>query len=153
MAAKTGHNMKLYINEGSVASPTWTEIAQVGDVSIPDLSRGVAELKRRGNDFTKNLASIIQSISVEFKMFHGLEATMFGTLQAAFFAATPYEYAVMDGDITVTGNQGLRLPALIEQFPWDQPLEDVSSHDVRLAVAYMEDSGTEIDPSWLDVGS
>lgn len=150
MAPTVGKNMKLYRNTGTVATPTWTEVAEIGDVSIPDLSRGLAELKRRSNDFVKNLAALIQSIAVEFTLVHGLDATNFDAIRQAFFNGTAEEYAVMNGDISTSGNEGLRVPVLVENFPWDQPLEEVSGHEVRLAVAYMDDGG-EVDPSWHSV--
>lgn len=148
----TGHKMFLYRNTGTVAVPVWSLVDEVGDVSIPDLSRGLAELKRRASDFTKNLATLIQSIAVEFRLHHGLDATNFDAIRGNFFDGTVEEWAVMNGDITVSDNEGLRIPVLVEQFPWDQPLEDVSGHDVRLAIAYMEEpAGTEIDPNWYTV--
>lgn len=149
---KTGHKMKLYRNSGTPTTPVWALVDEVGDVSIPDLSRGLAELKRRANEFTKNLASLIQSIAIEFRLHYGLGATQYNAVRQAFFSGTPEEWAIMDGDITENGSQGLRLPVIVEQFPWDQPLEDVSGHDVRLAVAYMVDGSTEVDPSWYTVG-
>lgn len=151
MAPKSGHKCKLYRNTGTYATPVWAEVAEVGDVSIPDLSMGLAELKRRANNFTKNVATLIQSISVEFKLINGLGATQFNAIRQAFFAGTVAEWAIMDGAIATTGNQGLRVPCLVEQFPWDQALEDVTGHDVRLAVAYLEESATEIDPTWYTV--
>lgn len=151
MAPTVGHKMKLYRNTGTYAAPAWSLVAEVGDVSIPDLSMGLAELKRRGNDFTKNLATMIQSISVEFRLIHGLDSTNFSAIRTNFFAGTVEEWAVMNGDITVSGSQGLRIPALVESFPWDQPLEEVSGHDVRLAIGYLEESGSEIDPEWYTV--
>jgi len=143
--------MKLYRNTNTVASPVWSEICEVGDVSIPDLSRGVAEVKRRCSDYTKNLPSIIQSVAIEFKLFHGMDATNFDAIRTAFFAGTVEEWAVMNGDITITGNEGLRMPALVEQFPWDQPLEDISSHDIRVVVGWMEEASAEVDPAWYTV--
>lgn len=152
MTATVGHSMKLYYNSATVASPTWVEIDEVGDVSIADLAVGLAELKRRANDFTKNLATLFQSFAVEFRLHHGLNSTVFDVLRAAFFNKTVTEFAVMNADIATSGNEGMRIPCLIEQFPWDQPLEEVSGHDVRLAIAYMEEpAGTEIDPSWYTV--
>jgi hypothetical protein len=149
MPPVVGHKMKLYRNTGTIEVPTWQEICEIGDVSIPDLAMGLAELKRRCNNFTKNLATLIQSISVEFRMIHGLGQTVFDGIRGDFFAGNAKEFAVYNGDIATSGNEGLRLPALVEQFPWDQPLEEVSGHDVRLAVAYYEEpAGTEIDPSW-----
>jgi len=149
MPPVVGHKMKLYRNTGTVAVPVWQEVCEIGDVSVPDLAMGLAELKRRCNDFTKNLATLMQSISVEFRMIHGLGGAIFTALVGNFFAGTIEQWAVYNGDIATAGNEGLLLPALIEQFPWDQPLEEVSGHDVRLAVAYFEEpAGTEIDPAW-----
>lgn len=149
MAPRVGHKMKLYRNTGTAASPAWTEVAEIGDVSIPDLSMGLAELKRRANDYTKNLATMIQSIAVEFRMHFGLDATNFDAMRTNFFAGTIEEYLVYSGTQATSGEEGFRLPALIEQFPWDQPLEDVSGHDIRLAIAYYEEpADTEIEPAW-----
>jgi len=150
-APATGHKLKLYRNTATIASPTWALVAEVGDVSIPDLSIGLAELKRRANQWTKNLASLFQTIALEFRLHHGLDATTFTALRTAFFAQTISEWAIMDGPIATAGSEGLRCPFLIEQFPWDQPLEDVNGHDVRLASAYMVESSTEVDPSWYVV--
>lgn len=148
---KTGFNMKLYRNTGTIASPTWTECTGVGDVSISDFSRGLAELKRRGNQFTKNLGALIQSIAVEVRLEHGINVTLLDALRTAFLAGTVEEYAIMDNTITVEDSQGLRVPLIIEQFPWDQPLEEVSGHDIRLAVGYMEEASAEVDPAWYVV--
>ena len=149
---KTGHRMKLYRNTGTVAIPVFVEVAEVGDVAISDFSRGLAELKRRANEFTKNLATLIQSIAVEFRLHFGLDKTNFDAIRTNFFAGTVEEWAVMSGDIATTGSEGLRLPAIVEQFPFDQPLEDVAGHDIRLAVAFFEEPpGTEIDPAWFVV--
>lgn len=152
MAAKTGHKMKFYINTGTAAVPVWSLIADIEDLSIPDMSMGAAEFKRRSSNFTKNLPTIIGTIAVEFKLWHGVGDTNFDLLRAAFFAGTTYEFAILDGLVATSGTEGLRLPAFIEQFPWGQALEEVSGHDVRLVTAYHESpAGIEIDPSWMVV--
>jgi hypothetical protein len=146
---KTGHKMKMYRNTGTVAVPVWSEVAEVGDVSISDLTRLLAELKRRANGFTKNLASLIGSIAVEFRLHFGLDSVQYTAIRQAFFAGTVAEWAIMSGDITVSTEEGLRCPFIIEQFPFDQALESAGGHDVRLAVAYMKEGATEVDPSWM----
>lgn len=148
---KAGSDCKMYRNTGTYASPTWGEISEVGDVSIPDLSIALAEMKRRANAFTKNLPSLIQTIKVNFKYWAGMGTTIYSALLTDFFARTPREYAIMNGSITVAANQGLRLPAVIEAFPKDEALEDVSGHDAVLACAYLESAGTEVDPVWYTV--
>jgi len=153
MAPKVGHKMKMYRNTGTIGVPVWSEVDEVGDVSIPDFSMGMAELKRRANNYTKNLATLMQSISFEFRMHFGLDSTNYDAIRANFLAGTAEEWAVMSGDITTSGEEGLRVPVLVEQFPWDQALEEVSGHDVRLAIAYFEESvsSSEVDPSWYTV--
>lgn len=152
MPPMTGAKMKMYINTGTVAIPVWTEISEVGDVAIDGLSRTVAELKRRAKEFTKGLPGLIGLITASFTLHHGLGAANFTTIQTAFFAGTIKEWAFMNGAITGSGNQGLRCPFLISDFPWNQPLEEASGHEVKLSGAYMEEpAGTEIDPSWYTV--
>ena len=152
MPPQTGHKFKLYRNTGTYAAPVWSEIADIGDLGVADLTMGIAELKRRAKDFTKGLASLIQLIAIEFRFHSGLDATNFDAMRANFFAGTAEEFAVMNGAIATSANEGLRCPCLIEQFPWDQPLEDVAGHDVRLVAAYWESpAGTERDPVWYTV--
>jgi hypothetical protein len=148
---KTGARMNLYYS-ATFATPSWQLISEVEDVSIPDFTMGMAELKRRSSAYTKNLPTLIQTVSVEFKLWHGLGATAFGALRGYFLAGTAIAIAIMDGPVATPGSEGWKVPMLVEQFPWDQALEDVSSHDIRLVLAYMEDpAGTEVNPSWLTV--
>lgn len=147
----TGHRMKAYRNTGTPSVPVWAVVSEIGDLSIPDLSRGLAELKRRAKDFTKNLPTLIQSIAIEFRLHYGLGATQYTAIRNAFWNATAEEWAIMGGDITSTGVEGLRCPVLVESFPFDQPLEEVAGHDIRLAIGYMVVSSVEVDPSWYVV--
>lgn len=146
-----GKWMYFYYNTGTHAVPVWVAIAEIGDLNISDLSRNLAELKRRANVFTKNLPALISSITVEFKLIFGLGTTIHTALRTAFFAATVFEYAIMNDLVSSVGSEGLTLPAIIEQFPWNQPLETVSDHDVRLATGYLVQAGQEIDPAWMVV--
>jgi hypothetical protein len=147
----TGHRMKAYRNTGTPAVPVWALVSEIGDLSISDLARGLAELKRRAKDFTKNLPTLIQSIAIEFRLHYGLGATAYTAIRTAFFAGSVEEWAFMGGLITDPGVEGLRCPVLVEQFPFDQPLEDVAGHDIRLAIGYMVASAVEVDPSWFVV--
>lgn len=155
LGPKVGHDMYLYRGTGTYASPTWGLISQIGDVNIPELNMGLAELKRRANNFVKNLPTLVQSISVEFNLIHGLDATIFESMIEEFFDGTPRDWLILDGTSATSGAQGLRLPALIQNFPWNQPLEEVSDHQIRLACAYFPvsagDPEVERDPEWYEV--
>lgn len=143
-----GANMAFLVNNGTVAVPVWLEISEIGDLNISDMSRNLAELKRRANAFTKNLPALINSISVEFKLLHGLGAVVHAQLRAAFFSGIVKQYAISSFGMVAVDSEVLLLPALVESFPWNQPLEQATDHDVRLATGYMVESNVEIDPEW-----
>lgn len=150
----TGHKFKFYRNTGSFASPVWSLIAEIGDLSLDDLTMGIAELKRRANLWTKGLASMIQLASVSFKLIFGLDRTSFEAMRGYFLAGTTKEYAIMSGAIDApSGAEGWRLPLVIAQFPWNQALEEVSNFDVKMNLGYMISGGSEVDPVWLQVTS
>jgi hypothetical protein len=153
MPAVTGHKCKLYRNTGTNASPTWVLITGVGDVSIADLSYGAAELKHRGSNFAKQLPTLIQPINVDVQLIHGIDATNYTAIRTAFFAATINEYAIADGLIATVDTQAFKFPAFWSDFPWNQPLEEVSNHDARLSLAYMEEAAAEVDPEWMVVSA
>lgn len=152
MAPVVGQNCKLYRNTATVASPTWDELTAVGDVAIPDLQVGLAELKRRGNNFTKNLGTLVQSFTLDAKVIALMDTTTYSALKTNFLAKTVEEYAIMNGTITEATTTGMRVPLLIHQFPINQAQEEVVSHDMKWAVGYMESpADTEIDPSFYTV--
>lgn len=145
-----GLHCKLYRNTGTVAIPVWTEIAEIGDLSA-GLARLFAELKRRKSGWVKNVGGLLNMDSFQFRMIHGLDATNFTAIRTNFLAGTVEEFAIADGPIATSGTQAFRLPAQIENFPINQPLEDIHDHEVTLKLAYLESGGAEIDPSWLVV--
>lgn len=152
MRAKTGGNMNMYRNTGSNATPVWVLVASVEDVNISDLTRSLAEIKRRSSQFVTNLAALIQTIKLAFKLWYGIDSTNFTALQLMFFGGNAEEWAVMDDLITTTGSQGLRCAYIVSSFPISENIEDAASIDVELSTAYYESPvGTAVDPSWYTV--
>ena len=153
MRPTTGGNMFMYrSSSGSNAAPTWVLVSAVEDVAISDLTRSLAEIKLRASQFVSNLAALIQTISLEFKTWYGIDTTNWSALQSLFFSGSTEEWAVMDAPITVTGAQGLRFPAIVSEFPLDEGIENAASNDCVLKTAYWESpAGTRIDPSWYTV--
>lgn len=150
---QTGFTMKAYRNSGTHASPVWNEVAEIGDLSITDLVRNVAELKRRANQFTKGIPAMISLIGIEFRLHWGLGKTQYDAIRARVFDGTVEEWAFMNGAIATNGNQGLTLPVIVQNWPMDQALENVVGHDVRLCAGYMEEAAGEVDPYWYTVGT
>lgn len=152
MGAKTGHDMVLVRNSGTVETPVWEEISAIGDVNVSDWSIAVGDLKHRGSDYVKGLPGLFQRINIDFNLIHGLDPDNFEAMRLQFLGRTPCQYAVLDGDIEDAGTEGLIIPALIVNFPWNQPLEDVSDHAVQLTTGLMFNAlSAEVDPEWLVV--
>src|SRR5437868_1297688 len=103
----TGQKMKAYRNSGTHAVPVWNEVGNMGDLSVPDLTRNIAELKRRANEFTKGLTSNFAMFAFEFRLHFGLGKTQYDAVRPRFFAANVEESAIMNGAIATNGNQGL----------------------------------------------
>lgn len=152
---RTGSNMFLYINDGTITVPAWELICEIGDLNV-DLKRSQAVVERRCSAWSKNIPSLLDVVGVTFKMIHGLGAADFVLIRDLFFNSYPAQFAIMNSPITDNDAEGLVLPAGVEEFPWDQPLKDVVNHQVKLSTAMMfeddYDETSEVDPYWMIVG-
>ena len=146
MGLKVGNDMKLYYNSGTNASPTWVEIQKVGDVTVP-MSAGVAEVDLRESNWLLNLASKLSG-GYEFSLANDIGGTVYDALRGFFIARTAKQFASVDGDIAVSGAEGFKAFGQFTDFPWSQPTQEMSSHDVVVSLSYTEESGSLVEPSW-----
>ena len=152
MRARTGGQCYMYRSTGTYTTPVWTLVASVEDVNVSDLSRSLAEIKRRSSQFVSNLPALIQTIKLAFKHWFGIDSTNFTAMQSCFFGGNIEEWLVLDDLVATTGSQGLRCPMIVSQFNINEGIEDAVSIDVELSTAYWESpAGTAIDPSWYTV--
>jgi len=158
----TGADCFLYIDL-QVASPpnlaepapVWQEIGAITDLSVDDFSLNLAEIKRRKNKFTKSVPSLFNAITLSWRLIHGIGETQFTQLRDAFMARRVFMAMVTDGDVTdATANPvyALVLPVVLTAFPWDQPLEDITGHDMAATLGYLCDAaGNEVDPEYRPI--
>jgi len=147
MGLSVGNDMKLYHNTGTNASPTWVEMPRVGDVTV-DLNLGEAEVDLRESYWLLNLPSKLSgSISVMLANDPG-HATVFDVIRGYFFNRTVKQYASANAAIATAGTNYFSAFCFISSFPWAQPTQEMSSHDMTLALAYHEESNVLITPSW-----
>jgi len=146
----TGADCFLYIDKTIppvTLSPVWQEIGEVTDVSVDDFSLNLAEIKRRKNKFTKSVPSLFNAITLSWRLIHGIGKASFDDLYALYAARSTFMMMVTDGPAATTGTYALVLPAILTAFPWDQPLEDITGHDMAATLGYLCDStDNEIDP-------
>lgn len=142
---KLGMEAKLYRNSGLYATPTWDELQNVKDLTL-NLEAGEADVTTRGNAGWRATIATLKDGSIEFDMLWDTADANFTALKDAFFGGTTVEFAVMDGDILVTGSQGLRAEMSITGFSRSEALEEAMMVSVTAKPTYSANA-----PEWMTV--
>ena len=145
MAIRLGMEAKVYRNTGTWATPTWVEITNVRDVTL-NLETGEADVTTRANSGWRATAATLKEASVEFEMVWDTADAGFTAIKDAFFDGESIDLAVMDGDITQNGTQGLRAEFSITSFSRSEPLEEAITVSVTAKPAYSQNA-----PEWMTV--
>lgn len=143
MAIKLGMNAKLYRNTGAYGTPVWAEMANVKDVTL-NLETGEADVTTRGNAGWRATLATLREGSVEFEAVWDTDDAGFTAMQQAYFSNGTIEVAVMDGDITEAGTEGLRATMSVTNFSRNEPLEEAITASVSLKPAYAVNP-----PEWM----
>lgn len=145
MAIVLGLDAKLYRNTAVWATPTWSEIDNVRDLTL-NVEKGDADVSTRGSGGWRQHAVTLKDGSIEFEMVWDTADTEFTALKDAFFNDTTVECAAMDLAITVTGSQGLHADFNVGDFSRNEALEDALKVSVNLTPAR-----TDNTPEWLTI--
>lgn len=133
-----GLNAKLYRNTGTQQSPTWTDIANIKDLTL-NLEKGEADATTRASSGWRQTVATLKEASVEFEMVWDPSDQGFQAIQEAFFNNTALDLAIMDGTLPPsTGQtvQGLRADWAVTKFSRNEPLEEVLTVSVTLKPTY-----------------
>jgi predicted secreted protein len=142
---KLGMEAKLYRNSGSFATPAWSELENVKDLTL-NLEAGEADVTTRGNGGWRATVATLKDGSIEFDMVWDTADANFTSIKDAFFGGTAVEFAVMDGNITTTGSQGLRASMSITGFSRSEALEEAIMVNVTAKPTYSANP-----PEWMVV--
>lgn len=145
MAFVLGKDCKLYRNTGSYGTPTWNEIPNVKDLGL-DLETSEADVTTRGNNGWEAVVAALNRGGINFQMVYDTADPDFVALRDAYLNKTTTEFAVMDGDITVSGKQGLRATCMMVTFSMTENLEEAVMVDVAIKPTYAANA-----PSWYTV--
>jgi hypothetical protein len=149
MAIRLGLDAKLYLDdEASYASPTWSEVTNCKDLTLT-LEKNDADVTVRGNNGWRAIVGVLKDATIEFTMVWDTDDLNFQTIKDAFLASTntPINVAVMDGDITTSGSEGLRALCIVTNFTRNEPLEEAITVDVSLRPTYFPAD----PPEWLEI--
>ncbi len=148
--AETGRECKAYYNAGTFASPTWTIMNQVIDLSYTigsergDLSSRISKWKMEG----KALNSL--ELTFGYRKRALVTDAVFDALRPMALSDTKVEFAVCDTAIATTGAEYLRATYQLEMNE-NQALTDGVSAEFTAFLTSEEDSGTLREPSWVTV--
>jgi len=123
MAAVLGMNAKLYRNTGTYASPTWTIVSNVRDVTL-SLETGEADVTTRAASGWRQSIATLKDAGLEFEMVWDGTDAGFTAVKDGYMNGTNIEFLVLDGDSATSGSQGLRAEMSIMTFSRNEPLEE-----------------------------
>lgn len=151
---RIGLNCKLYRNTGTYGTPTWVEIVNARDVTVP-LSKGEADTSRRGSSW-KTRKGTLKDASIDFQLIQDDGDASFTALLDSFLNGTPIDLLVLDGAIADPAAQGLRATCEVFNFQEGQPLENAVTFDVSAKPCPAKNPnssppGAPIVPTWFEV--
>ena len=149
MAHVLAEDAKLYYNTGSYASPTWTEICGVKDLTL-SLEKDEIDVTTRCSGGFKEFADGLLDANVTFNMLYDPADAAFTALQNAFFGKSALEFAVMDGALPPASgetSQGLRATCMVKSFSRSESLGDARMTDVAIRPVANNDAA----PAWYSI--
>ena len=140
-----GADAVLSYNTGTHASPVWVTVTRAKDVSM-NATKGSAEISSRASRF-KYKKGALKELGLEFgyQYTRGTD-TVWTMLQDSFVNGTANEYWVGDGGITLTGAKGWRFYGEVNEFSYEQSLEDSEVYKVKVDPTTFYVSGTLVEP-------
>jgi len=145
MAIKLGMEAKLYYDPAGVSGGSWTELTNVKDLTL-NLETGEADVTTRGNAGWRATVATLKDGSIEFEMVWDTTDAGFTAIKDAYFNNTAIGFAIMDGDITTTGSQGLQADFSITNFSRNEALEEAITVNVTAKPTYSTTA-----PAWVTV--
>ena len=145
MGIKLGMEGKIYFDPLGVGGSTWTEMSNAKDVTL-NLESGEADVTTRANQGWRATIATLRDASVEFEMVWDTLDAGFAAIKDAYMNKTPIGLAIMDGDITAAGSQGLQANCSIMKFTRAEQLEEAMSVSVTVKPTY-----STLAPEWVTV--
>ena len=142
---KLGLDAKIYRNTGSYASPSWSEVSNVRDVTL-NLEKGEADVTTRAANGWRATKGTLKEMSIEFEMLWLTGDAGFEAVKDAFLNNTTIEFLALDGSISTSGNQGPRAEMDVISFSRNEPLEEGITVSVSLKTTQSDNP-----PSWYEV--
>lgn len=145
-AAYTGQATYEYLNTASYGAPTWSRIARIGDVDLPD-NRANNGFKTKESDNTKFLVGTRErGISFTYTRKKG-DDPVYDALKAAYEAGNAgcVDVMILNGPAATVGSKGHRGPYVVVKFDEKHPHETEVTAEIELKPADAVIPAGEVD--------
>jgi len=142
MAHVVGIDAKMYYDASGVGGSSWSELANVRDVTV-SLEKAEIDVSNRAYGGWRANAGALKDATIEWDMIYDTTDAGFTAIRDAWLNDTVIGLAIMDQNITTVGAQGLHADCEIMSFSQPQPMEDAIKVNVRAKPTY-----SSTDPSW-----
>lgn len=140
-----GAEAVLCYNTGTHATPTWVVVTRAKDVSM-NASKSKGEISSRASRF-KYKRGALKELSLELGyLYRRGTDSVWTMLNDSFVNGTINEFWVGDGTITLTGAKGWRFYGEVNEFSYEQPLEDADVFKVVIDPAPYYVSSAIVEP-------
>lgn len=126
---------KLYYNSGTYGSPTWVEIGNVGTITPTD-ERTKQDIQVRNQGGFQVGAIGLRSMSFTTQGVYDPADAAQTAIRAAYNAATPMEFLILDGPSTQAGCAGIRASFLVTKFARLEDITGAMMVDMEFSLAY-----------------
>ena len=145
MAKKLGQECKFYhsdtLLDGTTNVPgtvAWSEITNIRDLTL-NLETGEADVTTRANNGWRATKATLKDGSIEFEMLWETGDAGFTALKTAWANGDEIALAAMDGDIELSGSEGLVGNFAVTNFSRSEPLEEGVTVSVTVKPASQTD--------------
>jgi hypothetical protein len=123
MTVKLRLDANLYRNTGTFSVPVWKEGNNVTDATFKPRA-GEADVTTRGRARWRATIDTLKDGSRKFEMVWDTADDEFGAIRDGFSNGRSTEFAILDGDIALSGARGLRATCIVTNFSRNKPLEE-----------------------------
>jgi len=144
MGFTLGKDFKLYKSTSALTDSvtadqlTWNEQTNVRDLTR-GLSKALTDVTTRGSGGWREQAGTLKEASIDLQILYDPDDSLFQSLRGGFLNDTEVTLAILDGDVSTGGTQGLVANFNVTNFPVNEELEERATVDVTIVPSSQTD--------------
>ena len=119
----------MYVNTGTTAAPTWTEVTKARDVNIKLEGDEVDGTSREAAGWYQMLVGL-RKWGTDFEMIYDVTNTAWEAVRSAYWDGVTLEILALDGPLLVNSTYGIFGEVSVSTMTQGQPMKDVMTSAV-----------------------